>query len=324
MNIVILDGYTLNPGDLSWAGIEKLGSLKVYDRTAYDLDGEYKVIERIEDADIVLTNKTPITRGAIEKAKKLKYIGVLATGYNVVDIEVANERGIVVTNIPTYGTAAVAQMTIALLLEVCHHVGHHSEEVKRGAWTANKDWCFWNYPLIELADKTIGIIGYGRIGAAVGRISQALGMKVLSYDRSPDRSLENDLLKFVELEELLEKSDVISLHCPLFDSTRGIINKESIKRMKDGVIILNTSRGPLIVENELADALNCGKVAAAAIDVVSAEPIKEDNPLLTAKNCIITPHIAWAPIEARRRLMDIAVENLKSFLEGTPVNVVNI
>ena len=324
MNIVVLDGYTLNPGDLSWEGIEKLGSsLKVYDRTGYDLDAEYKVIERIETADIVLTNKTPISREAIIKAKNLKYIGVLATGYNVVDVEAAKDKGIVVTNIPTYGTAAVAQMTIALLLEVCHHIGHHSEEVKRGAWTTNPDWCFWNYPLIELANKTIGIIGYGRIGEGVGSIAKALGMKVLAYDRSPDSSLENHSLKFVELEELFEKSDVISLHCPLFDSTRGIINKESISKMKDGVIIINTSRGPLIVEKDLAEALNCGKVAAAAVDVVSSEPIKEDNPLLSAKNVIITPHIAWAPIEARIRLMDIAIDNLAKFLEGEAVNVVN-
>ncbi len=322
MNIVILDGYTLNPGDLSWEGLEGLGNLKVYDRTAYDLEGQHRVKERIQEADIVFTNKTPITAAALEKATRLKYIGVLATGYNVVDVAAANDKGIVVTNIPTYGTAAVAQMTIALLLEICHHIGHHSQEVSKGAWTVNKDWCFWNYPLIELADKTIGIIGYGRIGAAVGRIAQAMGMKVLAHNRTPDLKLENEYLKFVQLEELFEKSDVISLHCPLFESTKGMINRESIKKMKDGVIIINTSRGPLIVEEELAEALNSGKVAAAAVDVVSSEPIKEDNPLLRAKNCIITPHIAWAPIEARKRLMDIAVENLKAFLEGKPINVV--
>lgn len=324
MKIVVLDGYTLNPGDLSWEGIERFGSLKVYDRTTYDLDEQYKVAERIKDADIVLTNKTTITKETMEKAKNLKYIGVLATGYNIVDVEAAKEMNIVVSNIPTYGTAAVAQMTIALLLEICHHIGHHSDEVKRGSWTTNPDWSFWNYPLIELADKTIGIIGYGRIGEAVGRIAQALGMKVLAFDRSPDADLENEYLRFVELQELLEKSDVISLHCPLFDSTRGIINKASIEKMKDGVIIINTSRGPLIVEADLADALNSGRVAAAAVDVVSSEPIREDNPLLTAKNCIITPHIAWAPIEARRRLMDIAVANLEAFIAGRPNNVVNL
>lgn len=324
MKIVVLDGYTLNPGDLSWEGIARFGSLTVYDRTTYDLDEEYKVIERIKEADIVLTNKTPITRGAMEQAKNLKYIGVLATGYNIVDVDAAKDLNVTVTNIPTYGTAAVAQMTIALLLEVCHHIGHHGDEVKRGAWTTNPDWSFWNYPLIELAGKTIGIIGYGRIGEAVGRIAQALGMKVIAFDRSPEPELEGESLRFVELEELLEKSDVISLHCPLFDSTRGIINKESIKKMKDGVIIINTSRGPLIVEADLADALNSGKVAAAAVDVVSSEPIKETNPLLTARNCIITPHIAWAPIEARRRLMDIAVANLEGFIGGKPQNIISL
>lgn len=323
MKIVVLDGYTLNPGDLSWDELEKFGDLTVYDRTSYDLNEQDKVIERVGEAEIVFTNKTPLTKEAMDQMPNLKYIGVLATGYNVVDVAAAKEKGIVVTNIPTYGTTAVSQMTFALLLEMCHHIGHHSEEVKKGAWTNNPDWCFWNYPLIELAEKNIGIIGFGRIGQEVGRIAQALGMKVLAYDNYPNKSLENDSLKYVKLDELLSQSDVISLHCPLFESTEGIINKNSIAKMKDGVMIINTSRGPLIVEEDLAEALNNEKIAGAAVDVVSSEPIKNDNPLLKAKNCIITPHISWAPKESRGRLMEIAVENFKRFLESNPVNVVN-
>jgi glycerate dehydrogenase len=323
LKIVVLDGYTLNPGDLSWDELEKFGDLTVYDRTSYDLNEQDKVIERVGEAEIVFTNKTPLTKEAMDQMPNLKYIGVLATGYNVVDVAAAKEKGIVVTNIPTYGTTAVSQMTFALLLEMCHHIGHHSEEVKKGAWTNNPDWCFWNYPLIELAEKNIGIIGFGRIGQEVGRIAQALGMKVLAYDNYPNKSLENDSLKYVKLDELLSQSDVISLHCPLFESTEGIINKNSIAKMKDGVMIINTSRGPLIVEEDLAEALNNEKIAGAAVDVVSSEPIKNDNPLLKAKNCIITPHISWAPKESRGRLMEIAVENFKRFLESNPVNVVN-
>ena len=253
----------------------------------------------------------------------LKYIGVLATGYNVVDVEAAKKRGIAVTNIPTYGTTAVSQMAIALLLELCHHVGAHSDAVRKGDWTTNADWCFWNYPLIELAGKNFGVIGFGRIGQLTAQIAQALGMKVLAYDSYQNKDLECETLQYVELDELLAESDVISLHCPLFESTQGIINKNSIAKMKPGVMIINTSRGPLIAEQDLADALNSGKVAGAAVDVVSSEPIKADNPLLTAKNCIITPHIAWAPKEARQRLLDIAINNLKSFISGNPVNVVN-
>jgi len=318
MKIVVLDGYTLNPGDLSWGELEKLGELTVYDRTPED-----KILERIGDAEIVYTNKTPLTREIFNKAPNIKWVGVLATGYNVVDVEAAKEKGIPVTNVPTYGTAAVAQMVFALLLEICHHVWEHNEAVKSGEWTRSKDFCFWKYPLIELAGKTMGIIGYGRIGQATGKIAQAMGMKVLAYDQYENKALESETMKYVSLDELLRESDVISLHCPLFESTRGIINKESIARMKDGVIIINTSRGPLIVEEDLAEALNSGKVYAAAVDVVSTEPIREGNPLLKAKNIIITPHIAWAPKESRQRLMDIAVNNLKSYLDGNPVNVVN-
>lgn len=283
MKIVVLDGYTLNPGDLSWAGLEELGDLTVYDRTVFDRSNDNLIIERIGDAQIVFTNKTPLPREVLSKVPNVKYIGVLATGYNIVDIEAAKELGITVTNIPTYGTDSVAQMVFAHLLEICHHVAAHSDAVKNGEWTNNVDWCFWKYPLIELAGKTMGIIGYGRIGQAVGRVAQAFGMKVLANDKYPNKDLESDTLKYVELDELLANSDVISLHCPLFEENKGMINKDSIAKMKDGVIIINTSRGPLIVEDDLAEALNSGKVYAAGLDVVSTEPIKADNPLLKAK-----------------------------------------
>lgn len=293
--------------------------LLLYDRTPEEL-----IWERIEGAEIVFTNKTPLSREMIEKCTTLKYIGVLATGYNVVDIDAAKERGVVVTNIPTYGTDAVAQFAIALLLELCHHVGEHSNAVKAGEWTSNPDWCFWKYPLIELAGKNMGIIGFGRIGQGTARIAQALGMKVLAYDAHRNPALESDTMKYVELEELFAESDVIALHCPLFPSTEGIINKENIMKMKDGVMIINNSRGPLIVEEDLAEALKTGKVAGAALDVVATEPIREDNVLLDAPNVLITPHIAWAPKESRERLYNIAVDNLKAYLNGNAVNVVNL
>ena len=318
MKIVVLDGYTENPGDLSWEGLENLGDLKVYDRTP-----ENRILERVGDAEIIYINKTPLNKETLSKLPSLKFIGVLATGYNVVDVNSAKELGIVVSNVPTYGTTAVAQFTIALLLEMCHHVWSHSEAVKNGAWTNCPDFCFWNYPLIELAGKTMGVIGFGRIGRTTANIAIALGMKVLAFDQFVDKTLENKNLKYVELDELLAKSDIIDLHCPLFDGTKGIINRNTISKMKDGVMIINTSRGPLVVEQDLADALNSGKVAGAATDVLVVEPAKMGNPLINAKNCIITPHIAWAPKESRQRLMDIAVDNLKCFLEGSPVNVVN-
>ncbi|SNS06315.1 glycerate dehydrogenase [Anaerovirgula multivorans] len=318
MKIVVLDGYTLNPGDLSWDQLEKNGELVVYDRTPVE-----KIIERIGDADVVYTNKTPLIKEVFDACSNIKFIGVLATGYNVVDVDYAKTKGIVVTNIPTYGTDAVAQFTIALLLEICHHIGEHSNAVKKGDWINNADWCFWNYPLIELAGKTMGVIGFGRIGQSTAKIAQALGMKVLAYDAHRNEAWESDTCKYVTLDELLAESDVITLHCPLFPSTEGIINAGNIAKMKDGVIILNTSRGPLIIEEDLRDALNTGKVAFAACDVVSTEPIKADNPLLSAKNMIITPHIAWAPKESRQRLMDIAVDNLEAFVAGEPKNVVN-
>ncbi len=319
MKIVILDGYTENPGDLSWEGIAALGELKVYDRTPAEL-----VVERIGDAEIVFSNKTVISQEILEQCPNIRYIGVLATGYNVIDVKAAKSRGIVVTNIPAYGTEAVSQYTIALLLELCHHIGAHSDSVKRGDWTKCKDFCYWNYPLIELAGKTIGIIGFGKIGRGTARIAQAFGMEVLAYNPSPipEEQLTGKVRQ-VTLEELLTGSDVISLHCPLFPDTQGIINSETISKMKDGVLIINDSRGPLIVEEDMRDALISGKVAGAAVDVVSSEPIRVDNPLLTAPNIIITPHIAWAPKEARQRLMNIAVDNLKAFLNGKPENVVS-
>jgi glycerate dehydrogenase len=318
MKIVVLDGYTLNPGDLSWDGLAELGELTVYDRTPED-----KIIERIGTAEIVFTNKTPLSKEILGKTKSVKYIGVLATGYNVVDCVAARALGIAVTNIPTYGTDAVAQMTFALLLEVCHHVWSHSEKVKMGEWTKSKDFCFWDYPLIELSGKTFGIIGYGRIGQIVARIAQSFGMKVLANSRSMNSSTKNEEAEYADLDTLLKEADVISLHCPLTESTRGLINKNTIAKMKDTAIIINTSRGQLIDEEDLADALNIGKVFGAAVDVVSTEPIKADNPLLKAKNCIITPHIAWAPKESRARLMNIAVDNLRAFINNKPINVVN-
>lgn len=318
MKIVVLDGYTLNPGDLSWQGFEDLGSLVVYDRTPAD-----QIRSRIEEAEIVITNKTPLTAETIQGAPAIRYIGVLATGYNVVDTAAAKERGIPVTNIPTYGTASVTQFTFALLMEICHHVGLHSEAVKAGEWSDKPDFCFWKYPLIELAGKTMGVIGFGRIGRSVAQVAAAMGMKVAAYDQYQNKDFENESIRYVSMDELLAVSDVISLHCPLTPENTGLINKASLAKMKDGVILLNTARGPLIHEQDLADALNAGKVYAAAVDVVSSEPIKPDNPLLTAKNCIITPHIAWAPKEARARLMDIAAANVKAYLEGRQVHVVN-
>ncbi|MEA5059145.1 MAG: D-2-hydroxyacid dehydrogenase [Candidatus Pelethousia sp.] len=317
--IVVLDGYTENPGDLRWDGLKALGELTVYDRTPADL-----VAARIGDAQIVYTNKTPITRATLDACPNIKMVSVLATGYNVVDYAACRGKGIPVTNIPTYGTAAVAQFAMALLLEICHHVAHHSDAVHQGRWESNPDWCFWDYPLIELADKTMGIVGFGRIGQATGRIAKAMGMQVIAHDNRPTESGRAIADAYVDLDTLFKTSDVIALHCPLFPETEGIINKGNIAKMKDGVILLNNSRGQLVVEQDLADALNSGKVYAAGVDVVSTEPIRGDNPLLKAKNCIVTPHISWAPKESRQRLMDIAVENCAAFLRGAPVNVVNM
>ncbi len=320
MKIVVLDGYVENPGDLSWDALGALGALTVYDRT--DLHDEQAAIDRIGDAELVFTNKTPITRRVLEACPQIRFIGVLATGYNVVDTTFARERGIPVCNVPAYGTASVSQFSIALLLEVCHHVGHHSDSVRAGDWTRSKDWCYWDYPLIELEGKTIGIIGFGRIGQQEGRVAAALGMRVLACDGKPTDS-GRQIAEYVSLEELYARADVITLHCNLTAENTGMINRDAISRMKDGVILINNARGQLIVEQDLADALNSGKVAAAGLDVVSTEPIRADNPLLGAKNCILTPHISWAPKESRQRIMDCSVENARAFLAGRPQNVVN-
>ncbi len=320
MKIVVLDGYTENPGDLSWDALAALGDLTVYDRT--DVNNEDEIIARIGDAELVYTNKTPISRRVIDACPSMKFISLLATGYNVVDYNYAKEKGIPVTNVPVYGTASVSQFAIALLLEICHHVAHHSKTVYEGKWEHCQDWCYWDYPLIELDKKTLGIIGFGRIGQHTGAIAKAMGMNILAYDNFPNDS-GRAIAEYVDLDTLLAKSDVIALHCPLFPETQGIINKDTIAKMKDGVIVINNSRGPLIVEQDLADALNSGKVAAAGLDVVSTEPIRGDNPLLKAKNCLITPHISWAPKESRQRIMDCAVENAKAYIAGKPINVVN-
>ncbi|GHU71711.1 glycerate dehydrogenase [Clostridia bacterium] len=312
MKIVILDGSTENPGDLSWSGFEQLGELTVYDRTPPEL-----VVERIADAEIVYTNKTPLTREVIEAAPSILFIGVLSTGYNVVDTLAAREYGIPVSNVPSYGTAAVAQMVFALILEIAHHVGHHSDAVHAGRWTTSIDYCFWDYPLIELSGKTMGIVGYGRIGKATADIARAFGMDVIAYD-----ALVQDEA-VVPLDELLARSDIISLHCPLLPETTGLIDAAAIAKMKDSVIVINTSRGPLVNEADMRAALESGKVYAFGCDVVSVEPIRADNPLLGAPNCIITPHIAWAPKASRQRLMDVAVGNLAAFLNGNAINVVN-
>ena len=319
MKIIVLDGYTENPGDLSWDSLRELGDLTVYDRCP---DNEEEIIRRIGDAEIIISNKVHITRTIIDSCPNMKYITVLATGYNAIDYSYAAEKGIPLSNVPAYGTASVAQYAISLLLEICGHVAHHSDAVHRGQWEESIDWCFWDYPLIELAGKTIGIIGFGRIGQAVGQIAKALGMNVIAYSRSI-RESGSQIAEYVDLDTLLARSDVISLHCPLFPETKGIINKDTIRKMKDGVILINNSRGQLIVEQDLADALNSGKVYAAGVDVVSEEPITSDNPLLTAKNCLITPHISWAPKESRQRIMECTYRNIQSFLTGTPENVVN-
>ena len=320
MKIVVLDGYTENPGDLSWEELGKLGELTVYDRVSYE---ESPVIrEKIGDADVVITNKTPISRETIDACPNMKAIAVLATGYNVIDYGYAKEKGIPVMNVPTYGTQIVGQYAVGLLLEICSHFAHHDQAVKEGRWENNADWCFWDYPMIELSGKTAGIIGLGRIGQATAKILNAMNMKVLAYDAFESEA-GRQVAEYVELDTLLARSDVIILHCPLFPSTEGIINKENIAKMKDGVILINNSRGQLVVEQDLADALNSGKVYAAGLDVVSTEPIKGDNPLLRAKNCLITPHISWAAQAARQRIMDITVNNVKAFMEGEPANVVN-
>jgi glycerate dehydrogenase len=318
MKIVVLDGYTLNSGDLSWSKMEQLGDLKIYDRTPADL-----VYERTKEATIVLTNKVPVTAEVIHKLSTLKYIGVLATGYNIVDIEAAKQKGVVVTNVPGYSTASVAQLTFALLLELCLHVQRHSDAVMEGRWSRSKDFSFWDYPLIELSGKTIGIIGFGTIGKQVADIATAFGMKILGQSRTQTDQSHRNNFKWASLDELLQTSDVVSIHCPLTLETKGLINKNSLQKMKDSAFLINTSRGPIVVDQDLSDALNNNVIAGAGIDVLSVEPPPCDNPLFKAKNCLITPHIGWASYEARVRLMDSVVNNISAFLSGKPVNVVN-
>lgn len=318
MNIVVLDGHTLNPGDISWEAIEILGDITVYDRTPED-----KIVERSLGAEIVFTNKTPLTASVLEQLSHLKYIGVLATGYNVVDVEYARSKGILVTNIPGYGTASVVQMTMALLLELCQHVKLHSDSVRSGDWARSPDFCYWKTPLIELEGKTMGIIGFGRIGQKVADVASSLGMNILGSARTRSNQTARANFSWAEIPEILSESDVVSIHCPLFPETEGLINAKSLKLMKRSAFLLNTSRGPIIVDEDLAHALNNGLIAGAGIDVLSVEPPSADNPLFKAKNCIITPHIAWATKEARLRLMKMAGENLSMFLKGNPANVVN-
>lgn len=318
MTITVLDGYTLNPGDMSWEKLGELGDLTVYDRTI-----PTEIIERAKGSEIVLTNKTVLDRKVIEQLPDLKYIGVLATGYNVVDIKAATERGITVTNIPAYSTASVAQMVFALLLAVTNRVEYFTEENRAGRWSRSADFCYWDFPLTELAGKYFGIVGLGNIGRSVARIANAFGMKVLALTSKPERELPEGVEKAESLEDLLRRSDVVSLHCPLTDQTRSLINSQTLRMMKPTAILINTGRGPLVNEYDLAEALKTGVIAAAAADVLSTEPPAADNPLLSAPHFYITPHVAWASTEARHRLMDIAVDNVKSFLSGTPKNVVS-
>jgi len=316
MKIVVLDGYTLNPGDLSWENFSEIGDLKVYDRTAPE-----EILERTTDANIVLTNKTVLTAENIAAMNKVEYIGVLATGVNVVDLEYTKTNGITVTNVPNYSGSSSAQMVFALILELTNRVGHHSQTVTDGKWSESKDFCYWDYPLVELEGITLGIVGYGGIGKAVARIALAFGMNILVYNRSVPPDLPEGIT-YSDLDNLIRTSDIISLHCPLTPQTKGMINKETLAQMKKTAYLINTSRGPLIVENDLADALNEGRIAGAAMDVLEKEPPEKSCPLLTAKNCYITPHFAWATLASRERLMSIAVENIKSYLAGKPQNIV--
>lgn len=319
MKIVVLDGYALNPGDLSWQGFEELGEVTVYDRTSYT--DKQEIIERIGDAEAILTNKTPITADVLKACPQLTYIGVLATGYNVVDLAAAKEQGITVTNIPSYSTNAVAQATFALLLEVTNQVGYHNRSVHQGDWQTSKDFSYWQTPLMELAGKTIGLIGYGAIAQAVATIAHAFQLKVIYFNHRP-KPAQADWAKQVSLAELYQEADIISLHVPQFPETEKMIDRTALAQMKSSAILINTARGGLIDEAAVAEALQTGQIAALAADVVSKEPIAADNPLLQAPNCYLTPHIAWAPVETRRRLMGIAVANLSGFKAGTPQNVV--
>ena len=318
MKIVVLDGHTLSPGDNPWDDIEKLGDLTVHPKTAAD-----EIIGRSADADILLTNKTPLSAETIAQLPKLKFIAVLATGYNVVDVAAARERGIPVSNVPTYGTDSVAQFVFALLLEMCHHVGEHDSLVKDGEWRRRDEFCFWNHPLVELAGKTIGIVGFGRIGRRVGEIAHALGMSVLAHDPMDVAPPDYEPFARGSIEEVFAAADVVSLHCPQTEGNAGMVNADLLGRMKPGAMLINTARGGLVNQQDLRAALESGQLAGAAVDVVSEEPIDPENPLLGAPHCIITPHIAWAALAARKRLMKTIAENVAAFAEGSPINVVN-
>jgi glycerate dehydrogenase len=318
MKIVVLDGHALNSGDLSWEALSAIGELQVFDRSADD-----QIVARAHEAEIVLINKTRLSAQILRQLEGTRYIGVLATGYDVVDVQAARELKISVTNIPTYATASVAEFTFALLLELCHHVALHGEATRAGEWSRSKDFSFWKTPLVELAGKTIGIIGLGQIGRRVADIALAFEMRVIAANAARSPVPDWPRLRWCEVDELLPQADVVSLHCPLLPQTRGIINAKSLAMMKPGAFLINTSRGPLVVEQDLADALNNGRLAGAGVDVLSSEPPSPDNPLLRAKNCIVTPHIAWASKEARTRLLNTAIANLRAFLEGHPINVVN-
>lgn len=318
MNIVILDGYALNPGDLSWSALEKLGTLTVYDRTAAD-----QVVERASEASIVLTNKVAINAAQLQQLPLLKHIGVIATGYNIIDTQAAKNQGISVSNIPNYSTPSVVQLTFALLLELCQHVQRHSDAAKEGKWARSLDFSFRDYPLIELSGKTLGIIGFGSIGQAVADVATAFGMNIIGSSRRQTDQSHRKNFKWTSIPELLRTADVVSIHCPLTPETKGLINKESLATMKDSAFLINTARGPIIIEEDLAQALNSNVIAGAGIDVLSVEPPAPDNPLFSAKNCLVTPHIAWASFEARSRLMTIAENNIRSFIAGQPINIVN-
>lgn len=318
MKITVLDSHALNPGDLSWDWLKKLGECRIYPRTPKD-----KILERCEGADIILTNKTPLTRETLEKLSNLKYIALLSTGYNIVDCECAKELDIPVSNIPSYSTNAVAQLTFSLILEITNAVGIHSESVRNGEWSNCRDFCYWKTPLTELCGKTLGIVGFGQIGQAVCDIAEAFKMNVVAVSGHETDQSRRKSFSWVDMDTLAKTSDIITFHCPLTEKTEGLVNADFLSKCKDGAIIINTSRGPVVNDKDLADALNLGKLKGAGLDVLTVEPPQKDNPLLTAKNCFITPHIAWAGFETRERLMNILQENVNAYLSGKPQNVVN-